>query len=113
LIALTIEKDGANAGGHAARRQRAKVLLSHHRDKIDFLWEVRNVDFYGNPQPFQPKREVTRAEVEEALETVDAIIQEVKRILAPEEPGDEAASDCPPIASKNASGCADVTPTTR
>lgn len=37
LIALTLEKDGVNAGTHAARRQRAKELLAQHRDKIDWL----------------------------------------------------------------------------
>lgn len=92
LIALTIEKNGTNAGSHLARRERAKALLSHHRDKIDFLWEVRNVDFYGNPQPFQPKREVAKAEVKEALETVEAIVQEVRQILAPEESQEQAPS---------------------
>ena len=90
LIALTIEKNGADAGSHLARRERAKALLSHHRDKIDLLLEIRNVDFYGNPWPFHPKREVTEAEVKEALEMVEAIIREVRRILAPEKPQGES-----------------------
>jgi len=51
------------------------------RDKIDLLWEIRNVDCYGNPKPGEPKREVSRAEVEEALRTVEEIIQAVKRAL--------------------------------
>ena len=55
MIALTEEVNGADPGSHAARRSRAKVLLSSHHEKIDFLWEVRNVDFYGNPQLNQPK----------------------------------------------------------
>lgn len=51
FIALTIEKNGVDAGSHSTRRERAKALLSQHRDKIETLWEIRNIDFYGNPQP--------------------------------------------------------------
>jgi len=81
LIALTLEKDGANSGHHAARRQRAKELLRQHRDQIDFLWEIRNVDFYGNPRPFEPKRAPTREEIERAVDTVEEIIAEVKTMV--------------------------------
>jgi len=82
VIALTEEVNGADPGSHAARRSRAKELLSSHQEKIDFLWEVRNVDFYGNPQINQPKRELNKAEVGEALDTVETIIGEFKNILS-------------------------------
>lgn len=62
LIALTREINGVDPGGHAARRERAKQLLAEHRDKIDRLWEARNIDFYGNPGLNEPKRELTWAE---------------------------------------------------
>lgn len=81
LIALTLEKDGVNSGHHTARRQRAKELLAQHRDRIDFLWEIRNVDFYGNPHPFEPKRAVTREEIERAVKAVEEIIAEVKTMI--------------------------------
>ena len=48
LISLTSVINGSDSRTHAGRRKRAKVLLSNHRTKIDLLWEVRNVDFYGN-----------------------------------------------------------------
>lgn len=82
MIALTEEINGADPGSHASRRSRAKVLLSSHRDRIDFLWEVRNVDFYGNPMLNQPKRGLTKEEVREALDSVETIIEEIKRILS-------------------------------
>jgi len=70
MIALTEEVNGADPGSHAARRSRAKDLLRSHQDNIDFLWEVRNVDCYGNPQLNQPKCELRKEEVGEALDTV-------------------------------------------
>ncbi len=81
MIALTDVINGTDSGGHAARRVRAKDLLSSHRDKIDFLWEVRNVDFYGNPQLNQPKRKLTNKEVKEALDTVGIISEDIKQML--------------------------------
>jgi|DewCreStandDraft_2_1066082.scaffolds.fasta_scaffold04169_7 HEPN domain-containing protein len=81
IIALSIEQTGVDPGSHTARRQQAEGLVKEGRDKIDLLWEIRNVDCYGNPKPGEPKREVSRAEVEEALRTVEEIIQAVKRAL--------------------------------
>ncbi len=85
LIALTRAMDGANAGSHGARRERAKTLLAEHRGKIDLLWEVRNVDFYGNPRLGAPRRKLTRGEVEEALGTIEDIFTAINKMLATEE----------------------------
>lgn len=85
LIALTQEINGADPGGHVARRDRAKQLLAEHRDKIDRLWEARNIDFYGNPGLHQPKRELTRAEAEKALDAVTQIFAAAKQMLADQE----------------------------
>jgi len=81
LIALTQEINGADPGSHIARREWAKQLLAEHRDKIDRLWEARNIDFYGNPSPHQPKRELTRAEAEEALDAVTQMLAAARQIL--------------------------------
>jgi len=48
IIALTTKRNGLDYSSHSLRRQRAKVLLENYRDTIDVLWEVRNIDFYGN-----------------------------------------------------------------
>jgi len=85
LIALTRAMDGANAGSHGARRERAKTLLAEHRGKIDLLWEVRNVDFYGNPRLGAPRRALTRSEVDEALGTIEDMFDVIKKMLATEE----------------------------
>jgi len=37
-ISLTSVINGSDSRTHAARRKRAKVLLSNHRTKIDLLW---------------------------------------------------------------------------
>lgn len=81
IIALSIEQTGMDPGSHAARRQQAEGLVKKGRDKIDLLWEIRNVDFYGNPRLGEPKREVSKAEMEEALRTVEDLLQAVKRAL--------------------------------
>ena len=81
MIALTININGSDAGSHSARRERAKELLGPDRDKIDFLWEVRNIDFYGNPKLNSPKRDLVEEEVKEALDTVERIIEKTKDML--------------------------------
>lgn len=81
VISLTSVINGSDSRTHAARRKRAKVLLSNHRTKIDLLWEVRNVDFYGNTHLDQPRRKLTKEEAIDALNTVEIIIEDIKQML--------------------------------
>ncbi len=81
LISLTSVINGSDSRTHAGRRKRAKVLLSNHRTKIDLLWEVRNVDFYGNIHLDLPRRKLTKEEAVDALNTVEIIIADIRRML--------------------------------
>ena len=81
LISLTSVINGSDSRTHAGRRKRAKVLLSNHRTKIVLLWEVRNVDFYGNIHLDLPRRKLTKEEAVDALNTVEIIIADIRRML--------------------------------
>ena len=48
VMCLIEIENGEDQRSHARRRKRAKQLLSEYGDKIDNLWEIRNIDFYGN-----------------------------------------------------------------
>lgn len=81
IIALTKRKNGFDYSSHLLRRERAKVLLEEYQDKIDVLWEVRNIDFYGNVKIGTELRELSRDEVEDGLNAVEKIIEEVDKVL--------------------------------
>jgi HEPN domain-containing protein len=86
VISLTSVINGSDSRTHAARRERAKALLSNHRANIDLLWEVRNVDFYGNTHLYQPRRKLTKEEAVDALNTVEIIITDIKQMLRSRNP---------------------------
>ncbi len=44
-MTLTDKINGKDYRSHNLRRERAKTLLKKHQDKIDILWEIRNIDF--------------------------------------------------------------------
>ena len=82
IIALIKKKNGMDYPSHLLRRKRAKILLiEKYQDKIDLLWEVRNIDFYGNVKIGSEMREISRAEVEDGLNAVEKIIEEVEKVL--------------------------------
>lgn len=80
-MALTARFNGKDHQNHRLRMERVKTLLSEYDDKIDFLWEVRNVDFYGNVRIGSPKREISSSEVEEGLEVVEKIVKEIEEMI--------------------------------
>ncbi|MGC9516190.1 MAG: HEPN domain-containing protein [Methanomicrobiales archaeon] len=80
-MALTTETNGTDYHNHYLRRKRAKQLLKKYQDKIDFLWEVRNIDFYGNVKANAKKREISYEEVEMSLKVIETIIDEIEKIL--------------------------------
>jgi len=81
ITALTKKKNGLDYPSHLLRRERAKVLLEEYQEKIDVLWEVRNIDFYGNVKIGSEIRELSRDEVEDGLNAVEKIIEEVEKVL--------------------------------
>lgn len=80
-MTLTGKINGKDYRSHNLRRERAKTLLKKYHDKIDLLWEIRNIDFYGNIRIGSPKREISQEDVEEGLNAVENIIEEIEKIL--------------------------------
>ena len=80
-ISLAGKINGKDPGNHTKRRERVKKELNKYQDKIDLLWDVRNVDFYGNEKIGYPKREITEKEVGEGLNAVEKIIEEIEKIV--------------------------------
>jgi HEPN domain-containing protein len=81
IIALTKKKNGTDYPSHLLRRERAKVLLDKYQEKIDVLWEVRNIDFYGNVKIGSKMSELSNDEVKDGLNAVEEIIEEVEKAL--------------------------------
>jgi hypothetical protein len=73
--------NGKDKPTHAKRRMRAKELLRKYREKIDFTWEARNIDFYGNLRIGEEKRDITKEEVKESLFLIEKMIEEADAIL--------------------------------
>lgn len=80
-MALTNKVNGKDHQNHRLRMERIKSLLSEYEHQIDFLWEVRNIDFYGNVKIGSPKREISSREVQEGLDLVERIIKEIEEML--------------------------------
>lgn len=82
LIALNRKTGGKELTVHKQKLERAKEKIVSFADKLDFLWEARNVDFYGNATPASGQKELTKEEIGECLEVVGKIIAEIEKMLA-------------------------------
>lgn len=80
-MALLKRINGFDRESHYSRRERAKELLRSYREKIDTLWEIRNIDFYGNITIGKEQRLVTKEESEKALKLVEEMIKEIEVLL--------------------------------
>ncbi len=80
-ISLLKIKNGGDRRSHFARRERAKELLISFGDRIDELWEIRNVDFYGNTRIGDEKRTISRDEAEDCLITVEEIMEKIEELI--------------------------------
>jgi hypothetical protein len=81
IMSLTDKINGKDYHSHRLRKERAKEMLGKHENKMDFLWEVRNIDFYGNVKLGSSKREIFPQEVENGLKCVKEIIAEIEKII--------------------------------
>ena len=59
-MSLTTRINGKDYSGHYSRKERAKKFLTKYQNELDMLWEIRNIDFYGNVKIGSPKREISR-----------------------------------------------------
>lgn len=57
-------------------------MIDKYQHQMDLLWEIRNIDFYGNIKIGSQKREISEKEVEEALKSVKKIIVEIEKIIS-------------------------------
>jgi len=80
MVLLKI-KNGGDKRSHFARRKRAKELMAAYNDTIDELWDIRNLEFYGNARIGEEARKITEEEVKRCLEDVEEIIKEIEGIL--------------------------------
>jgi len=80
-IALLKKMNGYDRKSHFSRRKRAKEILKRYRDEIDIIWEIRNIDFYGNIVVGDEKREIEKDEVEKCLDIIREMIEEIKEFL--------------------------------
>lgn len=81
--ALAQAIDGTDPGTHRGRMRRAQRLLTKHTDKLDFLWEVRQKDFYGDTSAGGARALPLDQEVEQALMIVGDILREIDEALHP------------------------------
>lgn len=82
IIALNRSKNGKDVPSHVYRRKKAEEKIESCKDKLDFLWEARNIDFYGNANPNEELKELTPKQIEECLLVVSAIVKEVEELLS-------------------------------
>lgn len=80
-IALLKKKNGRDQKSHFGRKKRAKELLTQFEDKIDSLWQIRNIDFYGNIAIDGDEEEIDPDDVKECFEVVESIIKEIARSI--------------------------------
>ncbi len=80
-IALLEVKNGKDKKSHLDRRERIKQLLTEYNDRIDRIWTLRNIDFYGNIRMGDKKRNISQEEAEDCLNTVEDIIERIEEML--------------------------------
>jgi HEPN domain-containing protein len=80
---LTAEIDGEDAGSHRARMIRTQEIVRTQQGKLDFLWNIRQRDFYGDDYAGGPASTPTTAQVKRALNIASEIIERIDRELHP------------------------------
>jgi HEPN domain-containing protein len=79
--ALTAAIDGADAGSHRARMARVRELTQAQQSDLDFLWEIRQRDFYGDSSLGAPRDMPTEDQVREALALARSLVERIDHVL--------------------------------
>jgi hypothetical protein len=79
--ALTEAIDGTDAGSHRARMQRVQQIIQADQAELDFLWEVRQRDFYGDPALGAPRQLPTQEQVRTALSVARKLIDRIDQVM--------------------------------
>lgn len=82
LMAFNKIVKGKDIPSHKYRMKTAKELYSEHFEEVDFLWEMRNIDFYGNKRPGENEDiELQKEKLKKSLESVGDIIEKTEELL--------------------------------
>ena len=73
---------GKDIPSHKYRSKTAKEIYSEHFEELDFLWEMRNIDFYGNRKPGKDEdAHLEKEKLEKSLTTVRDIIEKTEELI--------------------------------
>lgn len=82
LMAFNKIVKGKDIPSHKYRMKTAKELYSEHFEEVDFLWEMRNIDFYGNIRPGDDvEPDLKKEKLKKSLETVKDIVEKTEELL--------------------------------
>ena len=77
---------GKDIPSHEYRSKTAKEIYSEHFHDLDFLWEMRNIDFYGNRKPGKDEdAHLEKEKLEKSLTTVRDIIEKTEELIKKKE----------------------------
>jgi len=81
VMAVIKFKGGKDYPDHIKRRKKAEELLKVSEEAAKKLWEVRNVDFYGNEKIGEEARELEKEEIKNSLAEVRKVIRKIEEEL--------------------------------
>jgi HEPN domain-containing protein len=82
LMAFNKIVKGKDIPSHKYRMKTAKELYSDHFEEVDFLWEMRNIDLYGNRRPGEDEDVgLQKEKLKKSLASVGDIIEKTEELL--------------------------------
>ncbi len=73
--------NGKDPGHHHKRVARGSELLRLCQGEMDRLWQLRNIDFYGNVSVGAPERSINLEEARESVGTATRLVAQVRAFL--------------------------------
>lgn len=80
--ALTEAIDGTDPGSHRARMRRVQKLIQADQADLEFLWEIRQRDFYGDVTLGAPRQLPTEEQIRSSLSLAKNLIDRIAQALA-------------------------------
>lgn len=80
IIAFNKNAKNKDVSSHRNRIETAKRIFSDCSEEIDLLWEIRNIDFYGNIKP-GVDAELNKEKVKSALSSVREMVERIEEML--------------------------------
>jgi len=79
---------GKDSASHKSRMETAKDIYAEHIHDLDFLWEMRNIDFYGNKKAGEVEDAgLEKEKIAKVLTTVRDIIIKTEELLEKKKAG--------------------------